>query len=72
MGSVSCQTSWTMTWMAPAAGMASSAPTNAPKIPPIQLPMSPPIRMDSSTSSGLTRTVRLITIGFSTWFSSWV
>ena len=49
--------------------MASSAATNAPKIPPIQLPISAPTRMDSSTSSGLTLTVRLITIGFSTWFS---
>ncbi len=58
--------------MAPAAGMASSAATNAPKIPPIQLPMLAPIRMDSSTSSGLTFTVRLITTGLSMWFSTCV
>jgi hypothetical protein len=52
--------------------MASSAATKAPKIPPIQLPIDAPTRIDTSTSSGLTFTVLLITIGFSTWFSTWV
>ena len=50
--------------------MASSAATKAPKIPPIQLPMLAPTRMDSSTSRGFTFTVLLMIIGFSTWFSS--
>jgi hypothetical protein len=52
--------------------MASRAATNPPNVPPIQLPMDAPIRIDTSTSSGLTFTVRLITTGFSTWFSIWV
>ena len=60
------QISRTSTWMAPAAGMASSAATKAPKIPPTQSPIDAPTRMDISTSSGLTLTVRLITSGFST------
>ena len=69
---VSCHTSRAITCSAPATGMASSAATNAPKMPPIQLPIYAPIRMDSSTSSGLTRTVLLITTGFRTWFSTCV
>ena len=69
---VSCHTSRAITCSAPAAGMASSAATNAPNVPPIQSPMDAPIRMDSSTSSGLTRTVLLITIGFRMWFSTCV
>jgi len=43
--------------------------TKLPKKPPTQSPIDVPTRMDSSTSSGLILTVRLITTGFSTWFS---
>src|SRR2546429_9087664 len=68
-GSVARQISRVITWMAPAVGMAISAATKAPKVPPSQLPSDAPTRMESSTSSGLTLTVRLITTGFRTWFS---
>jgi len=34
-GAVVCQTSRTITWIAPAPGMASKAATKAPKLPPI-------------------------------------
>ena len=37
-GSVVCQISRVITWMAPAVGMAISAATKAPKVPPSQLP----------------------------------
>src|SRR2546430_7881578 len=57
-----------MTCRAPAAGMEISAATKAPKKPPSQSPIDVPTRIDSSTSSGLTLTVRLMITGFSTWF----
>jgi hypothetical protein len=66
------QSSLVMTWRAPAAGMASRAPTKLPKKPPTQSPIEVPIRSESRTSSGLTLAVRLMITGFSTWFSiSW-
>jgi len=57
------------TCRAPATGMDSSAATKLPKVPPSQSPIDVPTRMASSTSSGLIFTVRLMTTGFSTWFS---
>ena len=71
-GAVSRHSSVAITWPAPAVGMASSAATKPPKNPPIQLPMDAATRIDTSTSSGLIRTVLLMITGLSMWFSIWV
>ena len=55
-----------------AVGMASSAATKPPNMPPIRLPIEAPISTAMNTSSGLIRTVLLMTTGFRTWFSIWV
>src|SRR5215467_10241352 len=68
-GAVAFQVAATMTWIAPAAGMASNAATKPPNTPPIQLPIDAATRIDISTSSGLMRTVLLMITGFRTWFS---
>ncbi len=52
--------------------MASKAATKPPNRPPIQLPIDAATRIETSTSSGLMRTVLLMITGFSMWFSIWV
>src|SRR5260370_12916640 len=66
---VSRHSSLQITWPAPAAGMASNAATKPPNSPPTQLPIDAATRIETSTSSGLIRTVLLITTRVSTWFS---
>ena len=51
-GAVAVQTSRTITWMELATGMASSAATKPPRVPPIQLPIEAATKMDTSTSNG--------------------
>ncbi len=55
-----------------AAGIARITPMKPPKSPPTQSPTSAPTRTATKTHSGLSRTVRLMTSGLRTWFSSWV
>ena len=66
---MSRQASRTITWNAPAAGMASSAATKPPNRPPIQSPSEAATSTETSTSSGEMRTVLDMMTGLSTWFS---
>lgn len=58
------------TWVALPAGIPTSAPTKVPNAPAIWPPSVAAIMTASSTTILLMRTVRDITMGFSTWFST--
>ena len=62
----------TITWNAPANGMASSAATKPPNSPPTQSPSEAATSTETSTSSGEMRTVLDMMTGLSMWFSSCV